>query len=92
MELVKIHGGEDKVEMPKNVPQMNLDDSDQPFHGFENSEPIDAGAVEHSSDSDYEPPGSDALLQTAEKHLLGKFECQNADFYVIHKTIFCVHR
>lgn len=78
MELVKIHGGESKLEVPKNIPQIDLDDSNQPFHGFESSEPVDAGAVEHSSDSDYEPPGTmsnEALLQVVsatEKTLLGK--------------------
>lgn len=78
MELVKIHGGEGKAEVPRNVPQIDLDDSNQPFHGFESTDPVDAGAVEHSSDSDYEPPGnisSDSLLQAVsavEKTLLGK--------------------
>ncbi|KRT78262.1 zinc finger protein, partial [Oryctes borbonicus] len=68
MELVKIHGGIDKVDSPKSKPLQETEDSNQPFHGFE-PHIVDDGAIEHTSDSDYEPPGNDstdALLEAAE--------------------------
>ncbi|KAK9694797.1 Zinc finger, C2H2 type [Popillia japonica] len=68
MELVKIHGGIDKVDSPKSKLPEDIDDSSQPCHGFE-SHIIDDGAIDHASDSDYEPPGNDtpdALLEAAE--------------------------
>ncbi|KAK5640574.1 hypothetical protein RI129_011385 [Pyrocoelia pectoralis] len=61
MQLVKIHGG--KID--------NVDAKGSEAHGsFQNfdTDIIDAGAIDHSSDSDYEPPGgdnTDALLQAA---------------------------
>lgn len=68
MELVKIHGGEDKIEMPKNsttVQVLDLEGSNHTFQSLDNSEPVDAGAIEHSSDSDYDPRNDSAemLLQ-----------------------------
>lgn len=76
MELEKMHG-EDKNE---NVSRLDLEENSQTFGSFDNSEPIDAGAIEHSSDSDFDPSNhnnSEALLEaarTAEKHL-GMFLC-----------------
>jgi hypothetical protein len=43
MELVKMHGGIENVEAVKEFPAGEI---------------IDSGAVDHSSDSDYEPPVS----------------------------------
>lgn len=75
MELEKMHG-EDKGE---EVPQLDdLDENSQTFGSFDNSEPVDAGAIERSSDSDFDPANQDnteVLLEaaaTAEKSL-GKF-------------------
>lgn len=76
MELEKIHGEppEEKVtkeELAKVVELGSLQEITEDI--------VDSGAVEHSSDSDYEPPGNDnteALLQAAaiaEKRL-GKIE------------------
>lgn len=76
MELVKIHGDIDKDDSPK-VKAQDAEDSNQPFHGFE-SHIVDDGAIDHPSDSDYEPPGNDttdALLEAAEiaEKNFGKF-------------------
>ncbi|KAK4873220.1 hypothetical protein RN001_015249 [Aquatica leii] len=63
MQLVKIHGG--KPEASKS-PQQNVEDVTQ-FQNFD-TDIMDAGALNQSSDSDYEPPGGDnteALLQAA---------------------------
>lgn len=54
MELVKIHGGEKTGEALKNDPEGDLDDSNQSFHGFD-GDIVDSGAVEHSSDEEYQP-------------------------------------
>lgn len=73
MQLVKIHGSE-KTANSKTVPHVMLDDSKQTFQEFTN-DIVDSGALDNSSDSDYEPPGgdnTDVLLQaaaTAEKNL-----------------------
>ncbi|GJQ84223.1 hypothetical protein Trydic_g2891 [Trypoxylus dichotomus] len=68
LELVKIHGGIDKIDSPKPKPLEETEDSNQPFHGFE-AHLDDDSAIDHPSDSDYEPPGNDstdALLEAAE--------------------------
>lgn len=59
LELVKIHG-EDKSSTSKtNVQQIvNLDDPNDMLEALDSSEPIDTGAVDHSSDSEYEPSAS----------------------------------
>ncbi|KAF5277010.1 hypothetical protein FQR65_LT16089 [Abscondita terminalis] len=60
MQLVKIHGGK-----PENDETNRLQDT--PFQTYD-TDIMDAGALDHSSDSDYEPPGGDnteALLQAA---------------------------
>lgn len=68
MELVKMHGDmEDEVEQEK---ENHMDIDNQNFHTFstDGGDIIDSGAIEHSSDSDYEPPSSittENLVQTA---------------------------
>lgn len=67
MQLVKIHGEKPEPVNSKIMHNIDLDDTSQPFQAF-GTDIIDAGAIDHSSDSDYEPPGGDnteALLQAA---------------------------
>ena len=67
MELVKIHGGIDKVDSPKEQPDLNEETSEEILQSFE-ADIIDDGAIDHASDSDYEPPSNDntdALLEAA---------------------------
>lgn len=75
-----MHGEmEDEVE-PEKENTMDIDN--QNFHAFstDGGDIIDSGAIEHSSDSDYEPPSSatvttENLTQSAtttEKHSIGK--------------------
>lgn len=54
MQLVKMHGGMENVETIKLKPKM---DEIEEFQTLSSGDIIDSGAVEHSSDSDYEPPG-----------------------------------
>lgn len=81
--------GDDKGE---EVPNLDLDENSQTFGSFDNSEPVDAGAIEHSSDSDFDPSNQDnteALLEaaaTAEKSL-GRFSCKL--FYVELMVVIC---
>lgn len=64
MELEKMHGGNKGDEMPR----LDLDENSQTFASFDHSEPVDAGAVDRSSDSDFDPSNQDnteALLEAA---------------------------
>lgn len=80
--------GEDKGE---EVSRLDLDENSQTFGSFDNSEPIDAGAVDNSSDSDFDPSNQDnteALLEaaaTAEKNL-GKIMSTHI-WYIMLKTL-----
>lgn len=49
MELVKIHGGDEKREVLKDDPEGELDDSNQTFHG------LGGDMDEQSSDEEYDP-------------------------------------
>lgn len=78
MELVKMHG--EMEEEPEKENTMDIDN--QNFHAFstDGGDIIDSGAIEHSSDSDYEPPSSvtvsaEDVAQPAaatEKHCIGE--------------------
>lgn len=64
-------------EETKEDSREDLEDSNQPFHGFA-SDIVDSGALDHSSDEDYQPPdeeNSDILLEAAanSEKSMGKF-------------------
>lgn len=67
-----MHGGVsiiEKVEVSKEVPQTVLEDSSSQneYQASFNEDIVDAGAVDHSSDSDYEPSGENGeeLIEVA---------------------------
>ncbi|KAF5299695.1 hypothetical protein FQA39_LY11490 [Lamprigera yunnana] len=66
MQFIKIHNEKPENEIVK-ASICEVDDGTASFQPFD-TDIMDAGAIEHSSDSDYEPPGGDnteALLQAA---------------------------
>lgn len=55
MELSKIHGGVEKSDDDlKNDPEADLDDSNPAFQSF-SGDMVDSGAIDHSSDEEYQP-------------------------------------
>ncbi|KAJ8925134.1 hypothetical protein NQ315_001316 [Exocentrus adspersus] len=62
MELVKMHGG---MEEDEGHEKEHLEIDGQNFHSYtaDNADIMDSGAMDHSSDSDYEPPNSVSVTE-----------------------------
>lgn len=81
MALVRMNGAlenqhnisDSKKEKMKNVVVMNVDTNDTSFQ-FSGDEVdiMDSGAMDHSSDSDYEPPGA-ILIKPSDRMTTGWF-------------------